>query len=33
MTTKTYIIDNGKSWSDRRLYFIEYRVDPFELRT
>jgi hypothetical protein len=30
MTTKTYIIDNGKAWSDRRLYFIEADPADFE---
>lgn len=30
MTTKTYIIDNGKSWSDHRLYFIEADPTDFE---
>lgn len=29
-TTKTYIIDNGKSWSDHRLYFIEADPTDFE---
>ena len=30
MTTKTYIIDNGKAWSDHRLYFIEADPTDFE---
>lgn len=30
MSTKTYIIDNGKAWSDRRLYFIEADPADFE---
>jgi hypothetical protein len=30
MTTKTYILDNGKSWSDHRLYFIEADPADFE---
>ena len=30
MTTKTYIIDNGKAWSDRRLYFVEADPADFE---